>query len=401
MLKHKFTHRTTRTACYIGYITQAIMINLMPLFYVTFQKEYSLSLTALSSLIAANFIAQLAADFVAARLGDRVPMRALLLFTQSTATVGLCLIGFLPEVLPSPFIGLLAAEIICGIAGGFTEVLISPLLEACPTEGKSAEMSFLHSFYCWGQAAVALFSTLYFTFVGIEHWKLLPILWALIPFSGILLFLVAPVYTLIDESERRPTVELFRQPRFWVFILMMLCAGGSEMIMSQWASSFCEAGLGVPKAVGDLAGPCMFAIMMGLSRIVYAKVSEKTSPTKIYAGACVLCIVSYLLAAFPLHPVLALLGCGLCGLSVGPFWPGTLSRASASLPTGGVAMFALLAVAGDIGCLVAPSAAGLISDLTGGNLSTSFVFALIFPVLLLAAVLLIGKAEKKKALQKD
>ena len=196
----RLTHRATRIACYIGYVTQAIMINFMPLLYVTFQKEFALSLSALSSLIAVNFIAQLTADFIAARLGDRISMRAMLVFTHATATVGLCLIGILPSLLPSAYVGLLIAEIVCGAAGGFTEVLISPLLEACPMEEKSAEMSFLHSFYCWGQAGVVLFSTVYFMTVGIEHWRILPFLWAAVPFVGMLLFTVVPVYTLVSAS---------------------------------------------------------------------------------------------------------------------------------------------------------------------------------------------------------
>lgn len=390
----KFTHRATKVACYVGYVTQAITINLMPLLYVTFRSEFNLTFSELSTLIAANFIAQLAVDLLAARIGDRISMRALLVFTHAAATVGLALVGYLPSLLPSPFVGLLVVEVVCGMAGGFTEVLISPLLEALPTEGKSAEMSLLHSFYCWGQAAVVLFSTLFFAVFGIGAWRILPVLWAAVPFAGLLLFTSVPIYTLVEEKDRRPTSALFRNPRFWLFILMMFATGASEMLMSQWASSFCETSLSVSKTVGDLCGPCMFAVMMGIGRVLGGKLFSRVSPTVIYTAACLLCIVSYLLAAFPIHPAAALLGCALCGLSVGPFWPATLSRASEAIPAGGVSMFALLAVAGDLGCLVAPSAAGVLADLFGGNLTVSFLFAILFPAVLCTAMLLTARKPK-------
>ena len=395
MKKLHLTYRATCLAGYIGYVTQAIMINFMPLLYVTLREEYGLTLGEISVLIAVNFVAQLTADLIAARIGDRISMRAMLVFTHLCASAGLCAIGVLPQLLPSPYLALLIAEAICGLAGGFTEVLISPLLEACPTREKTSAMSLLHSFYCWGQAAVIAFSTIFFMTVGIEHWRILPFLWAIVPFSGFLLFTCVPIYTLIEESDRKPLRTLFRNARFWIFILMMLCAGACEMIMSQWSSSFSEVGLGVSKSVGDLLGPCMFALMMGTSRLLYARISAHVSSNLIYTVACLLCIGSYLLLLLPLPPFLSLLGCGICGLSVGPFWPGTLSRASASIPSGGVSMFAILAVAGDMGCLIAPSMAGWIAELSGGTLQAAFLFAMIFPLIMLAALLLMHITKKR------
>lgn len=399
MKKLHLTHRATCLAGYIGYVTQAIMINFMPLLYVTLREEYGLTLGEISGLIIANFVSQLTADLIAAKIGDRISMRAMLLFTHLCASVGLCSIGILPQILPSPYLALLIAEIICGFAGGFTEVLISPLLEACPTSEKASEMSLLHSFYCWGQAAVIAFSTVFFMTVGIEYWRILPFLWAIVPFLGFLLFTCVPIYTLIEEPDRKPLRTLFSSARFWLFILMMLCAGASEMIMSQWSSSFCEVALGVSKSLGDLLGPCMFALMMGISRLLYAKISTRISPNLIYSVACILCIGAYLLLLLPLPPLLSLLGCGICGLAVGPFWPGTLSRASASIPSGGVSMFALLAVAGDMGCLIAPSMAGWVAELSGGTLKAAFLFAIIFPSTMLAAVLLTRITNKRPSKQ--
>lgn len=385
----KLTHRATMLACYNGYITQAISINLAPLLYLTFQNEFGLSVTDLSGLIAFNFLTQFSIDLIASRYASRMNLRFFTVLAHVLVAVGLAGLSLFPMFLP-PYIGLLLAVGLMGLGGGFTEVLISPLLEACPTEGKAGNMSLLHSFYCWGQAAIVLFSGLYFYFFDIEiSWYYLPFLWAIIPLVGAFAFAVVPIYRLPgDEEEGTGAAQLFRKPIFFLFLLMMFCAGAAEMTMSQWSSAFAESALGIPKTLGDLLGPCMFALMMGTARALYGKFSARIHLHRLMLIGCVGCAAAYLLAALSPHPAASLLGCALCGLSVGIFWPGILSRAAEAIPMGGIAMFAILAMAGDLGCLIGPSASGGIADLFGGDLSVAFLFASLFPLLCFAALLL-------------
>lgn len=385
----KLTHRSTMLACYNGYITQAISINLAPLLYLTFQREFGISVGELSGLIAFNFFTQLSIDVIASRFSRRMNLRLFSVLAHVFVVLGLCSLSVLPSLLP-PYIGLLIAVGLLGLGGGFTEVLISPLLEACPTDEKSGNMSLLHSFYCWGQAGVVLFSGLYFYFFNIDFsWRYLPFLWAIIPLLGAIAFMVVPIYQLPGDCEEGALglSDLFRKPLFFLFLLMMLCAGAGEMVMSQWSSAFAESALKIPKAVGDLLGPCMFALMMGCARALYGKFSERINLHRLMLAGCIGCAASYLLAAFASHPALALFGCALCGLSVGVFWPGILSRAAEAFPMGGISMFAVLAMAGDLGCLSGPSAAGGIADLMQGDLKWAFLFATVFPVLCFVALL--------------
>ena len=386
----KLSCRSTMLACYNGYITQAISINLAPLLYLTFQKEFGLSLGELSALIAFNFFTQLSIDAVATRFAHRMNLRFFTVLAHVLVVVGLCGLSIFPSIMP-PYVGLLLAVGLLGLGGGFTEVLISPVLEACPTEGKSGNMSLLHSFYCWGQAAIVLFSGIYFYFFNIEiSWRYLPFLWAVIPLAGAVAFMLVPLYRLPgDSAEGGLRIgALLRKPIFFLFLLMMLCAGAGEMTMSQWSSAFAESALHVPKAVGDLLGPCMFALMMGSARALYGKFSHRLDLHRLMLCGCVGCALSYLLAALAPHPAFSLLGCALCGLSVGIFWPGILSCAAEAFPMGGISMFALLALSGDLGCLTGPSIAGGIADLLGGDLKWAFLFAALFPILCFIALLL-------------
>ncbi len=393
----KLTHRATMLACYNGYITQAICINLAPLFYLTFQNQFDLSVTDLSILIAVNFTTQLLVDILSSKFAARMDLRFFTVLAHILAAVGLIGLSLFPMLMP-PYAGLLIAVALLGMGGGFTEVTISPLIEACPTEGKSGSMSLLHSFYCWGQAGVVLFSGIYFAFFEIEtSWIYLPYLWAIVPTVGAVAFCLVPIYRLpADEAGDSGAGKLFRMPIFLCFLLLMFCAGAAEMIMSQWASAFAESALQIPKELGDLLGPCMFALMMGTSRLLYGRFSDRINRHRIMLYACILCGVSYLLAAFSPVPVLSLAGCALCGFGVGIFWPGLLSRASATVPAGGLSMFALLALAGDVGCLVGPSAAGTVSDLFG-NLRAGFCFAVLFPLICFAGLIIQHKTKKRSA----
>lgn len=401
----KLTYKTTIAACYNGYVTQAISVNLAPLLYLTFQRDFDISVGEIATLIAANFIAQLAIDLAASGLASKLPIRPVVVVGHLCSVLGLCGLAFFPNVM-DPLAGLMAAEILMGIGGGVIEVLISPLVEACPTDEKSGNMSLLHSFYSWGQAGVALLSTLFFKAVGIEtHWRILPCLWAIVPLLGAIAFLFVPVFRLKADTEAEPAKKGKRSPavrkKLVFFILLMLCAGASELVMSQWASAFMESALGVDKATGDLLGPCLFALLMGVSRVLYGKRASRLDLTNVMIGCSVLMIAAYLMVALGGENLkfLSLVGCGLCGLSVGICWPGILSEASAKMPDVGMEIFAMLALAGDVGCLTGPSIAGWVSDFCGGNLHAGFLFALIYPVgmLLLLLSVKLKKEENKKA----
>ena len=382
----KLTAGSTVRASYIGYLTQAITINFAPLLFVTFEETYQISIGKISLLIALSFLTQLTTDAIVARLSDRLNTRATAIAAHIFAVVGMTGFAWLPDLLPSPFWGLALSVMIAAIGGGIVEVIISPIVEACPTKEKSAAMSLLHSFYSWGLAGVVLLSTLFFKTVGIEHWRILSCLWALIPAAGAVAFCIVPLYPLEalsgDAEEKKPH-SLFKSRLFWIFFVIMFCAGASEMSMIQWASTFAETGLRIPKAIGDLLGPCAFAILMGGVRTFYGRSEGRISLSRFILISSILCVLSYLIAALSPFPLLSLVGCALCGLSVAIMWPGTYSLASARIPFGGVRMFAFLAMAGDIGCLVGPTAAGWIAELFGNNLRISFVFSALFPLLII------------------
>ncbi|MBQ8331303.1 MAG: MFS transporter [Clostridia bacterium] len=394
----KLTASSTVRAAYIGYLTQAITINFAPLLFITFEKTYHISLGKISLLIAVSFLTQLTADAAAAKFAGGVNTRLWVVLAHVFAVLGMTGFAYLPDLLPDPYIGLMISVMIAAVGGGIIEVLISPVVEACPTEEKSSAMSLLHSFYSWGLAGVVLLSTLFFTLAGIHHWRILSALWAIVPAMGALAFCFVPIYTLPEAPESEQTKEhsMFRKGIFWVFFVMMFCAGAAEQIMAQWASSFAESGLGVSKSMGDLLGPCAFAILMGSSRVFYGKSGGKLNLLRFILISSGLCIVAYFIAALSPLPLISLLGCALCGLSVGILWPGTYSLASAKMPYGGVRMFAVLAMAGDIGCLVGPTTAGWIAEAFGNNLKVSFLVAIVFPVLILVMAYL-GFRKRKSA----
>lgn len=397
------THRHTLIACYIGYLTQALVINFPPLLFVTFQRDYDISLSQVSALIAITFFTQLTMDGLASLFMKRVSYRAVAIASHVLAAVGMIAFAILPTVLPSPYLGLCLATVIASVGGGLTEVIISPMVEACPMDDKSGSMSLLHSFYCWGQVGTVLISTAFFLIFDIKYWKILAFLWALLPAIGAVAFCLVPIYRLqADEEDAPQSGEQTREARrhrrwlFWLFFIMMVCAGAAEQAMSQWASNFAEAALGVDKTLGDILGPCAFALMMAVSRTYYGKRSEKMNLARFTVFSCGLCVVAYVLAALAPVPLLSLIGCGLCGLSVGILWPGTYSRASAQLSGCGVSMFALLALGGDIGCLIGPSAAGQIAAWCNGELRYAFLFALIFPVIGAVVSVLLSRQSKNK-----
>lgn len=394
----KNNYQLTMYACFIGYIVQAIVNNFLPLLFVTFQKTYSIPLTQITLLITLNFGIQLVIDMLSAGFVDKIGYRASAIIAHVCSAAGLVLLTVLPGAFPDPFAGILIAVFIYAIGGGLIEVLISPILEACPTDNKEKAMSLLHSFYCWGHVGVVLISTLFFTLFGIENWKILAVCWAVVPAVNIILFAKAPIYSLHEEGETGLTLkQLFTRKIFWVMMLMMLCAGASEQAVSQWASTFAEQGLGVSKTIGDLAGPMSFAALMGLSRLLYGKFGDKLDLDKFMRMSCLLCIAAYLCISLVPLPAVGLVSCAVCGFSVGIMWPGTFSKASAAVKGGGTALFAMLALAGDVGCSGGPTLAGFISGCFNGELRAGILAAIVFPVLLLIGIQLAKKLANNSA----
>ena len=381
----------TMAACYLGYITQAIANNFAPLLFLTFQSEFGIPLSQIAALSSINFGIQLVVDFLSARFVDRIGYRACMVGAHVCNTIGIAGLAFFPSLTPDPFAGLLIAVFFYAIGGGLCEVLVSPIAEACPTEKKDAQMSLLHSFYCWGVVAVVGLSTAYFAAFGVGAWRALACLWAIVPLVNIFNFLIVPINPVTVDGEGMGIGALLRTKLFWLLALLMVCSGASELSMSQWASAFTESALGVAKSVGDLAGPCAFALLMGSARMFYAKFSDNVDLTKFMMLSGGLCVVCYLLAGLSRSPVLGLLGCGLCGLSVGIMWPGTFSVATVALRGGGTAMFALLALAGDLGGSLGPALVSASAQLAGGSLKAGLLAAIVFPALMILGLVLLRK----------
>lgn len=388
----KINYKQTISACFIGYIIQAIVNNFVPLLFVTFQKSYSIELSKITVLITINFVIQLCIDLASAYFIDKIGYRASALIAHGCSAAGLILLTILPELLPSAYAGIVISVIIYAIGGGLLEVLLSPIIEACPTENKEKAMSLLHSFYCWGHMGVVLLSTAFFAIFGIENWKALALIWATVPVFNGIFFTRVPIYPLVDEGEKGLTLkQLAASKTFWIMMLMMVCAGASEQSVSQWVSAFAEEGLGVSKTIGDLAGPTAFAALMGTSRLIYGKLGHRIDINKFMGFSCVLCIAAYLCISIVQNPAIELISCAVCGFSVGILWPATFSKASASIKGGGTLLFAMLALAGDLGCSAGPTLAGFVSGKFGNNLRAGILAAIVFPALLLFGLLLSRK----------
>ena len=394
-MNHRYDR--TITACFVGYIVQAIVNNFVPLLFLTLQRTYDIPLSRITLLVTFNFGVQLLVDLLSVAFVDKIGYRVCMVAAHVASAAGLILLSVLPEALPSPFAGILISVMIYAIGGGLLEVLVSPVMEACPSDHKEQAMSMLHSFYCWGHVGVVLLSTVFFQTLGIENWKYLCLFWAVIPVCNGIAFTTVPIAPLIPEGERGIRLgELFRDKVFWILLIMMVCSGASEQAVSQWASTFAEKGLGISKTAGDLAGPMLFAVMMGLTRAFYGKFGDRIQLDRFMTGSTVLCLAAYLGIVFLPLPQLSLLACGLCGLSVGILWPGTFSKAAASLPRGGTAMFALLALGGDLGCSGGPTLVGMVSSAAGENLKLGILTAMVFPLALLTGIFLLKRHRPAK-----
>lgn len=387
-------YNKTVYACFIAYIVQAIINNFAPLLFLTFSNSYNLPLTQITFLVTINFLIQLSIDLLSVFFVDKLGYKNSMLIAHFLAFLGLVLLAILPNII-NPFIGLLIAVILYAIGGGLIEVIVSPIIEACPSENKEQAMSLLHSFYCWGQVGVVLISTIFFSIFNIKNWPILAIIWSIVPLANMFFFKKVPVPNLLANEEKGMSLkELFKTNIFWLFIILMALAGACEQSISQWASVFAESGLKVSKTTGDLLGPMFFAIMMGTSRLIYGKFGDKLPLKKSMIFTSILCLIAYLILAFNSNAVLGLLALGLAGFSVGLLWPGTFSLASAALPKGGTALFALLALGGDLGCSGGPTYVGLFSSV---SINDGIRHAVIFPIILIICLLIfISYDEKKK-----
>ena len=389
-------YRKTVIACYLGFVTQAITANFAPLLFLTFHNNYSIPLGKIALISSVFFITQLIVDVLCAKFADKIGYRRCVVGSQLMSAVGLIGLAFLPELLPDPFAGIIISTVIYAVGSGLTEVLVSPIVEACPFEHKEAAMSLLHSFYCWGSVGVILISTLFFALFGIENWKWLSCAWAIIPFINMFNFSSCPIEHPVEDGEGMGIKGLLKVPLFWLAIVLMICAGASELSMAQWASAFAESALGLSKSVGDIAGPCLFAVTMGISRTIYGKYGDKLDLMKFMIGSGCLCLVCYVTASTANIPMLGLPGCIMCGFSVGIMWPGAISICSAKIPSGGTAMFALLAMAGDMGGALGPWIVGNITQSAGDNMQKGMLAGCVFPIVLTLVLLIMKKSKKAK-----
>lgn len=391
------TNKATIYGCYLGYVVQGMINNINPLLFVTYQNRLHVSVEAISVLIILNFGLQMVVDTVAIKVVDKVSHRLCMVLAHVFTVLGLVSISVLPFILPVPVVGLAIATVLNGIGGGLLEVLVSPIVEAVPGKEKEKAMSLLHSFYCWGCVGFIAVSTLLLKILGAEKWFLLPLIWTVLPLINVFVFMKVPILRLVEEGQEMPVRKLFSLNVFWLLLALMLCAGASEMGMSQWASYFAEIGLKVDKAMGDLLGPCFFCILMGLMRTFFGRSEGKIKLHALIKFSCALCVISYLLAVFAPHPLLGLMGCGLCGLSIAIFWPGTFSIAAKTCKAGGTAMFAILALAGDVGCAAGPQLVTIVSRFFPAyGLKAGLLAAVIFPVTLFAALTLLEIINKKE-----
>lgn len=394
-MSKKPNYKKTLVACYLGFITQAISANFAPLLFLTFKSTYGITLEKIAMIPMVFYFAQLLIDLAATKFADKIGYRTCVVASQVLSAVGLISMAFLPDRLSNPFVGILISVVLYAIGSGLIEVLVSPIVEACPFENKDGMMSLLHSFYCWGALGVILGSTLFFAIFGLENWRILTIIWALVPLYNTFNFLSCPMERLVDEGKSMSVGQLLRLPLFWLIIILMICSGASEATMAQWASAFTEAAIGVSKTVGDLAGPGLFAMFMGISRMLYGKFSEKLDLTKVMLICGIMCAGCYLLASLAASPILGLAGCALCGFAVGIMWPGSISISSQKCTRGGTAMFAFLALAGDLGATVSPTMVGSLAEMAGGNLKTGLLVATVFPAVLVIGLLLLKKKVVK------
>ncbi len=391
MKRLSFKH--TFFSCYIGAVIQAIVCGFLPLLFVIFNREYKISLPLVTLLATVNFMTQLATDSVAVLFVEKTGYRKMGILAYFLVATGLFCLGVVAPLLENVYIGIFISVIMFSIGGGLLEVLLSPIVEGCPSENKSASMSLLHSMFGFGSAAAIVVTTLLLKIFGWQSWRAISVLWALLPFLNGIYLMFVPINKLVNIDEKTPLRTLFADKTFWGFLLVMVCGGASEIGMSQWASAFAESSLGISKAAGDVLGPCVFALMMALARVLYSRFADRIDLSACIIASGVLSCICYLAAALAPVSIIALLACGFCGFTTGILWPGTISLASEKYPMGGATLFAILALAGDVGCSLGPSVVGFAASIFGGNLKTGLLFGTMFPFALVVGLAMLKKKD--------
>lgn len=390
-MSEKISYTPTKIASYAGFFVQAIVNNFLPILFIAIQDVYGIGYEKLGRLIMINFLTQLVTDMLTPKIVSVLGYRKTAVMCQGFAALGLSMLSFMPRLLPDAYAGIIVSVMVYAFASGLMEVILSPMIEMLPTESKSGNMSILHSFYCWGQAVTALVTTLLLNSFGYVNWMYIPLIWAAVPLINMFSFFKVPIIEPEPERKSDRLKDLLKSRLFRCFMLMMFCAGASEIAMAEWASMFAQQALGVTKVVGDLAGPCAFAVFMGLGRVLYARFSQTVSFRKAVIAMSLLCVICYLTAAFVRIPVLALLSCAVCGFTVSILWPGTYSAGAREFPRGDAVMFSVFAMCGDLGCCIGPWILGIVADAV--NLNLGFAVSAVFPAVMLVTALVFLKEK--------
>lgn len=388
------SYKRTKLACYTGLTVQAIINNFLPILFIIFQRDYGLSYEQLGRLLFINFAIQILADFLTPYIVKLIGYKGSAITCHFLATLGLVLLFVLPNIMADFYTAVVISVMVYAFSSGIIEVVMSPIMELIPQDNKTANMAFLHSFYCWGQALTVVVTTLLVKLLGFNDWRFIPLLWAIIPFLNMLFFTRVPVVEQPEQQNEKTSRSIFKTREFICFAIFMLCAGANEIAMSEWASVFAQNALGVSKTVGDLAGPCAFAILMGSGRVIYAKFLCKFSYRKVTIVNSLLCLACYFAVAVCKVPAFSLLACAICGFSVSIAWPGTISLAAARFPNGGTMLFSICALCGDMGCSTGPWLLGAVADIT--DLNTGFLVCCIFPLAMLGTAILLLKEKDCK-----
>ncbi len=385
----------TKLAGYVGFVVQAIVNNFLPILFIVFQNVYNLSYEKLGRLILFNFATQMFIDLITPKIIAKIGYRKAASLSQGAAAAGLILLGTLPSLMNNTYLAIIISIIIYATGSGLMEVILSPMIEMLPTGNKSGNMAVLHSFYCWGQAFTVLVTTGLVFLFGFKQWYFIPAIWAIIPFLNMFSFLRVPIVQPSPDEKMSTFSELVKKPLFLVYMVMMFCAGASEIAMAEWASIFAQNALGVSKAIGDITGPCAFALFMGTGRVVYAKLSKKVSFTKMLVILNIFCFVCYMVVAVCKIPIIALIFCAVCGFTVSISWPGIYSAGARTFTTGGAVMFSVFAMCGDTGCALGPWLIGVLADKF--SLNVGFAAASVFPLVMVICALYILKLRSCKS----
>lgn len=390
-------------ACYLGYVVLAIIINLTPILFMPLQKIYHISFSQLGGLIFVNFCVQVVSDLAFGKPADRYGVRIFAILAQVCTILGLVIFAFAADLFADVFVGLVIGTVLFSIGGGLLELLLNPIAASIPINArKSAAMNLLHSFYSWGQIFVIIVTTLLVHFWGDYIWKWIALIWTIVPILTLILFSKVKLPPIVREGKvRTPLREIVKSKYFLLIILALVMGAASEHVMGEWSSTFLERAAKLPKIIGDVAGVCLFAAMMGIGRVIYYKTGGKHLHQIITIGAILAC-ASYIIIALSHEPLMALASCALCGLSVSIMWPGCIVLAHERFPDAGTTMYSLLGASGDIGAAFAPWLVGIVTDVVAVQhgadigLKAGMLVVAVFPAIMVVAMLLLNKHKNEK-----